>query len=838
MNSLFISYAREDGVLARQLFHNLKTPEREIWADWEDIPPGAEWRQKIDAGIEDTNAFVVVLSPDWLASVPCAQEFAHALQNNKRLIPIVARDVDAARVPRELERKNWIFMRPQDEFQAGMRKVVECLETDLEWVDFHTRLQVKALEWKKSGSPSALLRGEKLKEAEVWLKEAFGKKPAPSQDHLEYVHQSRLQESKRGRMLWSSIGVGVLVVALLGILAINYAIYAEQQNRLRETAQANSATQAAIAKTETSGRVTQEAVAKTEAAGRVVQQTFAISRRLASLAQAEGYHSTALLLAIEAYEQYPTSEAGQALIALLQKEPNLAAPLQGGYQQILNQVFSPDETKLAVVGCHDFKMSRGCFGTVIQVFDVQSARSLTSLAADTPQSEGMLYLAFSPDGKALAVGFPQEATLFDVASGARLDRVDFPDLAQNVNNLGLNPGQTGFLPGKPEATALEWQAPTLTDRLLISPQGDLGADPVNQVLYDLTTRSLLGQPLKARQGPYLGLGFNNGRLLGLLGQMGDHSASDFGSQAEIRPPAQPGGSLAASSPDLQFAAFGDASGALSIWPLSGGELIQVHAPKEWREGDQSQIGRIAIASSGQSLAVGYSGNHPSQPYVIPYGVKILEVPSGKVVGEFLQAPDLPAFSWQEFTDLQFTPSGLLVATFSDGVFDILDPRTEVLRGWGTIPGARVVTINPGDSWLAVGRADGSIQILDALTVSPIGDLKGYSSPVVSLTFTPDGQMLLSGHEDGSVILWDLRYASLKERACRQANRDFSAEEWQKYLPGLPYRKTCTEQTFHLLDFPGAPSELELLERAIQRLPDSSLPEKLRNILPDNPPVPG
>lgn len=82
--------------------------------DWEGIVPSADWMEEIHAAIDRADAFVFVISPDSVASRVCIEELAYAEQHQKRLIPIVRRDVPTAAVPAALQRLNWLFFRETD----------------------------------------------------------------------------------------------------------------------------------------------------------------------------------------------------------------------------------------------------------------------------------------------------------------------------------------------------------------------------------------------------------------------------------------------------------------------------------------------------------------------------------------------------------------------------------------------------------------------------------------------------------------------------------------------------------------------------------------------------
>ena len=102
MNDVFISYSRKDSDFVRQLHDALSKEDKGVWIDWEGIPPTAEWLSEIYSAIEGANTFIFVLTPDSVASEICSMEVLHAVKHNKRLVPVVRREVDARDVPEEL----------------------------------------------------------------------------------------------------------------------------------------------------------------------------------------------------------------------------------------------------------------------------------------------------------------------------------------------------------------------------------------------------------------------------------------------------------------------------------------------------------------------------------------------------------------------------------------------------------------------------------------------------------------------------------------------------------------------------------------------------------------
>ena len=191
MTQVFISYSRKDKAAVQALHAALQGRELDTWVDWEDIPPTALWRAEIHAAIAAADAFLFVLSPDSLASAVCAEELAAAVRLDKRLIPVVVRDVDPAATPPELARLNWIFLRASDPFDAGLAQIRAALAVDLAYVREHTRLLLRALDWESGGrDPSLLPRGAELRAAERWLAGAPDA-PAPTALHRQYIAAGR-----------------------------------------------------------------------------------------------------------------------------------------------------------------------------------------------------------------------------------------------------------------------------------------------------------------------------------------------------------------------------------------------------------------------------------------------------------------------------------------------------------------------------------------------------------------------------------------------------------------------------------------------------------------------
>ena len=115
MADVFISYSRRDKAFIEDLRAALDASKRSVWVDLRDIPPSADWRDEIHQAITSSDAFVCVVSPDYVASPICQEELEFARANNKRLIPIIRRDIPTNQAPPALAALNWIFFRESDD---------------------------------------------------------------------------------------------------------------------------------------------------------------------------------------------------------------------------------------------------------------------------------------------------------------------------------------------------------------------------------------------------------------------------------------------------------------------------------------------------------------------------------------------------------------------------------------------------------------------------------------------------------------------------------------------------------------------------------------------------
>lgn len=124
MQQLFISYSRKDIGFVRRLALDLENAGYEVWWDVSDLRGGDDWVRVIPEAIASSDAFLVVLSPESIASEWVRKEYTQALSLRKRIIPVM---LERTAVPFALNTINYLDFTSDDEYAASLNSLLRAI---------------------------------------------------------------------------------------------------------------------------------------------------------------------------------------------------------------------------------------------------------------------------------------------------------------------------------------------------------------------------------------------------------------------------------------------------------------------------------------------------------------------------------------------------------------------------------------------------------------------------------------------------------------------------------------------------------------------------------------
>jgi WD40 repeat protein len=238
---VFISYSRSDLGAASRLRDELEQEGFQVFLDVRDLPYGEEWQKELEDLIRQSDTVLWLVSQASVKSDWCNWELGIVGAINKRLIPIRIRDFSVSDLPKAIGRLHILPAQGIFALAEHLTMLVAALRANQGWLKDATSLADRARQWQGKGrNAGLLLRGEGLRDAELWSRRQPPNAPAPSGEALELILASRQAQGRRQRY-W---GFGTAALAALMTALAGFALFqrdaAETNRRGAEMALASS----------------------------------------------------------------------------------------------------------------------------------------------------------------------------------------------------------------------------------------------------------------------------------------------------------------------------------------------------------------------------------------------------------------------------------------------------------------------------------------------------------------------------------------------------------------------------------------------------------------------
>lgn len=722
--NVFISYSRRNKPYVQNLHAALEGTGREVWVDWENIPLAVDWWQEIQLGIELADTFVFVLSPDSVQSQVCRQEIDHAVQHNKRLVPVVCEDVQPDQVHPELSKLNWIFLRPTDDYEAGFKGLLAAIDQDIDYVRTHTRLLVRALEWDRNGRDgSYLLRGTDLQRANEYLAQGRDEEPRPTALHHQYVLASAEVEAAtreaelaqqaatlQGQRQWLKAVTAVSILAIaLGITSLGLYQQAQQARRIAEQARLRALTQSAEALFLSDQRF--EALLRATQAGRLLtslegsgidptlraQVTSGIQQALFWVQERnriEGHAGTVWQVEFTPGGDALASVSADGTLAIWGLNGEQLAELKGNGSPLGDMDFAASGDRIAAVGTDGGVYLWNKVGNGWQQWDrVQQWKAHT---------QPTRAVQFSLDGRFVATASADASVKLWGMDGKLVRTFDAGQ--SGLQDLAMTPDGQTLIAGDERGSLYVWELQT----------GQL------QRSRQVHPSAIAALDMNAEGNVVASAGYDGWVRLSTI--------PNGNTVLEIQAHDGPVHNVRFTADNTGIVTVGSDK-AVRLWDLDGNL-------KATLVGHTGHVSGIAINPVGDLLATS-GGDRAVRLWALDRErLEILQGHTGSV------------------NAVAVSPDGrLIVSASQDQTLRLWRPDGELIKTLdGHSAAVRSITFSPDGTQFASASADGTLRLWSR-EGEPIRVLQGHVGPVNDVAFHPNGDQLASAGDDRTVRLW-------------------------------------------------------------------------------------